>query len=140
MGVFGKTCMSGGFAPDRLDRVTQTIKARSVDSGAIPGAPTLICRQGAVHHLGMSGSIDLARGRAMREDAIFRIYSMTKPITAVALLMLLEEGKIALDDPVHRYIPGFEHLKLYAGGTLAGGFTTTPSPRPMRVVDLLRQT
>ena len=71
--------------------------------GAIPGALTLIWRRGAVAHLSMAGVIDLAREPPMREDAIFRIYSMTKPITSVALLMLLEEGKIALDDPVPRY-------------------------------------
>ena len=76
----------------------------------------------------------------MRADAIFRIYSMTKPITSVALLMLLEQGKVALDDPVHRYIPGFEHLSVYAGGDLARGFDTRPSPRPMKVVDLMRHT
>jgi len=90
--------------------------------------------------LGLSGSIDLARGRAMRADAIFRIYSMTKPITAVALLMLLEQGKVALDDPVHRYIPGFENLRVTAGGNLADGFVTEPSPRPMKIVDLMRHT
>ena len=132
--------MSGGFAPDRLDGISQTIKARYVDTGLIPGALTLVWRRGAVRHLGLSGSIDLARGRAMRADAIFRIYSMTKPITAVALLMLLEQGKVALDDPVHRYIPGFENLRVTAGGNLADGFVTEPSPRPMKIVDLMRHT
>ena len=58
-------------------------------------------------HQSLVGTIDLGRGLAMREDAIFRLYSMTKPVTAVALLMLLEEGRIALDDPVARFIPGF---------------------------------
>jgi len=132
--------MNSGFAPNRLTRISETIKARYVDSGALPGALTLIWRRGAVRHLGMSGAIDLARGRAMREDAIFRIYSMTKPITAVALLMLLEQGRVALDDDVHRFLPGFEHLRLYAGGNLASEFATLPSPRPMKVVDLLRHT
>ena len=63
--------------------------------------------------------IDLARGTPMREDAIFRLYSMTKPVTAVALLMLLEEGRIALDDPVAKFIPGFAELKR-AGGAAPG--------------------
>ena len=58
----------------------------------------------------------------MREDAIFRIYSMTKPVTSVAALMLMEEGKLGLDDFVHRYIPGFEHLAVFGGGNLDGGF------------------
>ena len=61
----------------------------------------------------------------MREDAIFRLYSMTKPVTAVALLMLMEEGKIALDDPVSRFIPGFANLGIFAGGNL-GAFLATP--------------
>ena len=131
--------MNGGFAPDRLDRITAAIAARYIDSGAIPGALTLIWRQGEARYLGMAGSIDLARGKAMRQDAIFRIYSMTKPVTSVALLMLLEEGRIALDDPVHRYIPGFEHLAVFTGGTL-GAFTTAPAARPMKVIDLMRHT
>lgn len=130
--------MSGGFSPERLDRITQTIKARYVDSGAIPGALTLIWRRGEIRHFGLSGAIDLARGKAMRADALFRIYSMTKPVTAVALLMLMEENAVALDDPVHRYIPGFENLRVCTGGNLADGFQSAPSPRPMKVIDLLR--
>ena len=132
--------MSQGFAPDRLDRISRVLKTRYVDSGAIPGALTLIWRRGGIAHLGLSGMIDLERGTAMREDAIFRIYSMTKPITSVALLMLLEEGKIALDDPVHRYIPGFEKLGVFAGGNLANGFMSVPAARPMKVIDLMRNT
>jgi CubicO group peptidase (beta-lactamase class C family) len=84
--------------------------------------------------------MDLERGTPMRPDAIFRIYSMTKPITSVALLMLLEEGKIALDDPVSRYIPGFAKLGVFAGGNLANGFLSAPATRPMKVVDLMRHT
>jgi CubicO group peptidase (beta-lactamase class C family) len=131
--------MTGGFAQDRLDRITAFLKARYIDSGAIPGALTMIWRRGETRYLGMAGSIDLHRGTAMRADAIFRIYSMTKPITSVAALMLLEQGKIALDDPVHRYIPGFEHLAVYAGGEL-GAFTTAPAGRAMKVIDLMRHT
>lgn len=132
--------MSGGFSPQRLERITQTIKTRYVDSGAIPGALTLVWRRGAVHHLGLCGVTDLARGTAMHEDAIFRIYSMTKPVTAVALLMLMEKGLVALDDTVHRFIPGFENLPVITGGTLEDGFQTAPAARPMKVLDLLRHT
>ena len=132
--------MSGGFSPQRLERITQTIKTRYVDSGAIPGALTLVWRRGAVHHLGLCGVTDLARGTAMHEDAIFRIYSMTKPVTAVALLMLMEKGLVALDDPVHRFIPGFENLPVITGGTLEDRFQTAPAARPMKVLDLLRHT
>ncbi len=132
--------MPHGFAPDRLDRISAVLKSRYVDSGVIPGALTLVWRAGQVAHLGMSGHIDLERGTPMREDAIFRIYSMTKPITSVALLMLLEEGKVALDDPVHRYIPRFEHLRVFAGGSLATGFLSGPAGRPMKIIDLMRHT
>src|ERR1700722_9039854 len=132
--------MAHGFDPGRLERIGAILKSRYVDSGVIPGALTLIWRRGAVAHLSLSGLIDLERGAPMREDAIFRIYSMTKPITSVAFLMLLEEGKIALDDPVHRYIPGFEHLPVFAGGDLVHGFETAPASRPMKVIDLMRHT
>jgi CubicO group peptidase (beta-lactamase class C family) len=132
--------MPHGFDPNRLERVGETIKTRYVDPGIIPGALTLIWRRGAVAHLSMSGVIDKERKIAMREDAIFRIYSMTKPITSVAFLMLLEEGKVALDDPVHRYIPGFENLGVFTGGDLANGFQTVPTARPMKIIDLMRHT
>ena len=70
-----------------------------------PAPLTLIWRRGRVAHQSMVGAIDMARDTPMRDDAIFRLYSMTKPVTAVALLMLMEEGRIALDDPVERFIP-----------------------------------
>ena len=128
-----------GFDPVRLQRIGDVITRNYVEKGAIPGALTLIWRGGELVWQGMSGTLDLARRSPMREDAIFRIYSMTKPVTAVAILMLMEEGRIALDDPVSRYIPGFADLGIYAGGTL-GGFLTTPNIKPMKVVDLLRHT
>jgi CubicO group peptidase (beta-lactamase class C family) len=126
-----------GFALGRLQRIQEALARNYVNTGAIPGALTMIWRKGALVFSGVSG--DMKRGVAMREDAIFRIYSMTKPVTAVALLLLVEEGKIALDDPVSRFIPGFADLGVYAGGEL-DSFASTPSPRPMKVVDLLRHT
>ena len=80
--------------------MTERIAHRYVDSGSLPGALTLVWRRGEIAHLGLAGHIDLERGTPMREDAIFRIYSMTKPLTAVGLLMLLEEGRVALDEAV----------------------------------------
>ena len=128
------------FDEGRLERITEVLKTRYVDSGALPGILTLIWRKGALRYQGMAGAIDLERKRPMRQDVLFRIYSMTKPITAVALLMLMEEAKIALTDPVDRYIPGFGGLGVYAGGDLAQGFEKTPCRSPMRVVDLMRHT
>lgn len=130
---------SHGFDPDRLQRLHDVITRTYVESGAIPGALTMVWRKGALAWQSMSGLTDVASQAPMRQDAIFRIFSMTKPITTVALLMLMEEGKIALDDPVSRFIPGFADLRLYAGGLL-GNFLTAPLARPMKVVDLLRHT
>jgi len=130
---------SHGFDPARLQRLHDVIAHNYVESGAIPGALTMIWRRGAIVWSSMAGVTDIASQTRMREDTIFRIYSMTKPVTAVALMMLMEEGKIGLDDPVSRFIPGFGDLRLYAGGLL-GGFLTTPCTRPMKVVDLLRHT
>src|SRR5581483_8259949 len=128
------------FDERRLERITETLTARYVDTGALPGVLTLIWRKGALRHQGMAGAMDLERQRPMRDDALFRIYSMSKPITAVALLMLLEEGRIALTDPVDRYIPGFGALGVYAGGDLAQGFAIKPCQGPMRIIDLMRHT
>jgi CubicO group peptidase (beta-lactamase class C family) len=128
-----------GFDPRRLQRIDEVIARNYVETGAIPGALTMVWRRGELVWRGTSGMIDLGRGLPVREDSIFRLYSMTKPITAVALLMLMEEGQVGLEDPVSRYIPGFADLGVYAGGAL-GDFRTTPSPRPMKVVDLLRHT
>ena len=85
---------SAGFSPEGLARIPRFLE-RQVADGALPGALTLIWRRGTVAHQSLQGLNDLARGTPMREDAIFRIYSMTKPVTLVALLMLLEQGRIA---------------------------------------------
>src|SRR6185312_10465221 len=130
---------SHGFDPNRLQRLHDVIARNYVESGAIPGSLIMIWRQGGLSWLSMSGVTDIASKAPMREDAIFRIYSMTKPITAVALLMLMEQGKIALDDPVSRFIPGFADLGIYAGGTF-GSYQSSPNATPMKVVDLLRHT
>src|SRR6201996_9037085 len=120
-----------GFDPARLQRINDVIARNYVDTGAIPGALTLVWRRGDLVWSGMSGQMDMAKKLAMREDAIFRLYSMTKPVTAVALLMLMEEGKVALDDPVTRFIPGFANLRLADGSAPV---------RAMTVLDLLRHT
>src|SRR5207244_6548300 len=101
---------------------------------------------GQLAQTSMCGHMDIERGRLMREDAIFRIYSMSKPITAVALMMLVEEGLIGLDDAVHSHIPAWQNLAVYASGMpslLADAppsFLTTPVLRPMKVLDLATHT
>ena len=105
-----------GLSASRLARLDEVMKRRYVDSGRLPGLLTMVYRRGELAHTGMSGHMDLERGKPMREDAIFRIYSMSKPITAVALMMLAEEGVIGLDDDVATHIPSWKNLGVYATG------------------------
>jgi CubicO group peptidase (beta-lactamase class C family) len=130
----------------RLARLDEAMKRRYVDGGYLPGFLTHVYRKGHLVHTGLCGRIDLERDRPMREDAIFRIYSMSKPITAVAVMILVEEGLIGLDDAVHSHIPAWKELGVYASGVPSllpdapPGFLTTPALRPMRIVDLLTHT
>jgi CubicO group peptidase (beta-lactamase class C family) len=135
-----------GLSAERLARLDQVMTRRYVDGGDLPGLLTMVYRNGKLAHTGMSGHMDIERGKPMREDAIFRIYSMSKPITSVALMMLVEEGLIGLDDAVSTYIPSWKKLAVYASGMpnlLPGGppqFITTPVERPMKVIDLATHT
>jgi len=128
-----------GLSSERLARIDSHLKGSYVDPGKIAGALTLVCRRGRVAHLSPLGLMDRERGTAMAEDTIFRIYSMTKPITSVALMMLYEHGQFQLDDPVHRWIPEWRNLQVFAGGN-APAFLTEPCRRPMTVRDLLTHT
>ncbi len=135
-----------GMSSARLALLDQVMKRRYVDGGWLPGMLTQIYRKGHLVHTGICGQMDIERGKPMREDAIFRIYSMSKPITAVALMILVEEGLIGLDDTVHGHLPAWKDLGVYASGVpslLAGAapsFITTPALRPMKVVDLATHT
>ena len=135
-----------GMSSARLARLDDVMKRRYVDGGYLPGMLTYVYRKGQLVHTGMCGQMDLERGKPMREDAIFRIYSMSKPITAVALMMLVEEGLLGLDDLVHTHIPAWKDLAVYASGMpslLADAppsYLTTPVLRPMKVVDLATHT
>ncbi len=128
-----------GFSPERLARLDSFITEKYIATGKIPGAQVLIARHGEIAHQFVGGKKDLERGSACEADTIFRIYSMTKPITSVAFMMLVEEGKVALDDPVHRFIPEWKDLAVFSAGGV-GGFQTKPVARPMQMVDLLRHT
>jgi CubicO group peptidase (beta-lactamase class C family) len=129
-----------GFAPDRLARLDAHLAEKYIATRRLPCTLSLIARHGEIAHLGVQGLADVERGIPAREDTIFRIYSMSKPITSVALMMLVEEGKIALDDPVARYIPEWRNLGVFVAGTHKMGFQTRPCTRPMQVIDLLRHT
>ena len=135
-----------GMSSPRLARLDEVMKRRYVDGGYLPGMLTHVYRKGHLIHTSICGHMDIERDKPMREDAIFRIYSMSKPITAVALMMLAEEGLIGLDDAVHSHIPAWKNLGVYASGMpslLADAppsFLTTPVLRPIKVVDLATHT
>jgi CubicO group peptidase (beta-lactamase class C family) len=124
-----------GLSAAKLDEVT-TIVQTMVDKHQTAGAVVLVARRGKVVYLESIGKMDTATGTAMRPDAIFRIYSMTKPITSVAALMLVDDGKLTLDDPVSKHLPEFEGLRVHTGK----GYETVPAAREMTVRDLLRHT
>ena len=128
-----------GLSSARLARLDHFLKTRYVDTGKLAGTLTLVARKGEVVHRSALGLKDRERGTPMTEDTIFRIYSMTKPITSVAFMMLVEEGLVALDDPVHRFIPAWRDLGVFVAG-VPGAFQTRRTSAPMRMIDLMRHT
>ncbi len=130
-----------GVSSDRLQRILDTLQA-DIDTGSVPGAVVLIARRGKIACLEALGYRDREAGAPMAPDTIFRIASMTKPFTSVATMMLAEEGKLLVADPVARYIPEFANLTVAvdSDGTSAQTQTTEPLRREMTVHDLLRHT
>jgi CubicO group peptidase (beta-lactamase class C family) len=145
-----------GLSSERLQRITQMIQRR-IAAGDIAGAVTIVARKGRVAHLNAQGVTDLETKQTMTPAALFRIASMTKPVVGVAIMMMVEEGKLRLNDPVSRYIPEFSNMKVAvaqpaaggrgAGAPAAGGrgaaapappqFYTVPAQREITVKDLL---
>ncbi len=123
----------------QLARIGTHLQQGYIDPARIPGSLTLVARQGQPCYVQALGMRDLERAMPMTEDTIFRIYSMTKPITSLAIMSLYERGLVALNDPVHRYIPGWRKLAVRKGGSWPL-FTTEPCKRPMTVRDLLMHT
>ncbi|MGI9295844.1 MAG: serine hydrolase domain-containing protein, partial [Pseudomonadales bacterium] len=136
-----ETCTPGavGLCPERLQRIALHIDQRYIEAGRIAGALTLVARRGRVAYLNCQGMANVEQQKPVQEDTLFRIYSMTRPITLVGLMMLYEAGHFQLSDPVHRYIPEFRKLRVYASGVYPD-FITTPTARPMRIIDLLTHT
>ena len=130
---------SAGMSTAALNRLEAHLKSRYIDSGRFPGTQVLIYRRGKIVHSTVQGFADLERKVPVKDDTIFRIYSMTKPITSVAFMMPVEEGKVALDEPVAKYVPEWKNLGVFVAGT-APAFLTRPPSRPMLIVDLLRHT
>ncbi|MBF2755369.1 MAG: beta-lactamase family protein [Gammaproteobacteria bacterium AqS3] len=122
--------------PERMRRLDEYLQTRFIDTGKIAGAQVLIAHRGEVGHRSCLGLIDREKQIPVREDHIYRIYSMTKPITSIALLQLFERGLLRLDDPVHRYLPQFRNMRVYRSG-MHPNFETVPAERPITVHDLL---
>jgi CubicO group peptidase (beta-lactamase class C family) len=125
-----------GFIPERLERLT-TIMTRQVAEKKAPGVSMLIARQGKVAYRDFVGALRPG-GPAMTKDAIFRIYSMTKPIVSVAAMMLVEEGRLLITDPISKYLPAFANVKV--GIANGDKLDLAPLKRPITVQDLMRHT
>ena len=129
-----------GFDAGRLARIDRHF-ARYVDDGRLPGWLLLVSRNGGIAHLSTYGRRDIEADLPVELDTRFRIYSMTKPVTSVAAMMLLEEGAFQLKDPVARFVPSFADARVYRGGTaLAATQQTEPVTEPVRVWHLLTHT
>jgi len=133
---------SQGFASERLNRIAPAIKDE-IAKGTVPGAVTLIARNGKVVHFEAHGFLDAAKTKPMARDAVFRAYSMTKPFTSVAAMALVEQGKMSLRDPISNWMPEFKEMKVFNEVRDERGRTSrvaTPAKRPITVHDLLRHT
>lgn len=127
-----------GFDAGRLERIDRHF-ARYVDEQKLAGWLLTISRRGKLAHVASYGQRDKEAGLPVEADTLWRIYSMTKPITSVAAMMLYEEGGFELTDPVYRYIPSFRDARVYAGGSDIS-YRTVPATEPIRIWHLLTHT
>jgi len=123
-----------GFSPSRLARIKPWMQ-NYVDTGKLPGATTLVARHGEIAFCETLGYGDLEKKTPLRHDSILRFYSMTKPITAAAVMMLYEQGLFQLEDPLSRYIPAFKHMQVYQSGS-----SEKPAANPITIHQLLTHT
>jgi CubicO group peptidase (beta-lactamase class C family) len=140
-----------GFSSERLQRINDLLQ-RHITAGSFSGAVTLVARNGRIAHLEAHGLMDIESRKPMQKDAIFQIMSMTKPVVGVSIMMMVEEGKVRLNDPVSKFIPEFKDLKVAVpviGAAPAGGrgaapaeprYYTVPAEREVTIRDLLTHT
>src|SRR2546426_8107637 len=124
-----------GLSSERLERITKWLGSE-IEQNKIPGAVLLIARHGKIAYFEALGKRDPASGARMTRDTIFRIYSMSKPVTTVAALMLVEEGRISLGDPIAKYMPAF--AKMNVGVEKGDALELSPAKAPITVQDLMR--
>jgi CubicO group peptidase (beta-lactamase class C family) len=127
---------AAGMNAAQLDRIRTHLEKRYLEPGKVAGFLPLVYRRGEIVYCEPMGLADIERNKPVAEDTIFRIYSMSKPITSVALMQLYEQGHFQLTDAVHRWIPEFRDLAVYERGAYPN-FFTRPCERPMNVKDLL---
>jgi CubicO group peptidase (beta-lactamase class C family) len=127
-----------GLSGEKLAQVDRWMD-RLVADGKLPGLSVTVTRRGRVAYTRCTGQSDLARGTPMAADTLVRIYSMTKPLTSVAIMMLYEEGRFQLDDPISRFLPYFANQRVFAGGN-RGKMDTVPAARDITFRDLLTHT
>ena len=128
-----------GFQEEKLARIGAHLRENYVEPGKIPGCQVLVSRHGIPAYFESMGLMDRERGKAMRDDTIFRIYSMTKPITSVALMMLWEEGRFQLTDPIHRFIPSWRDQRVWQEG-VGDEMVTRPPLAPPTMQHILSHT
>jgi CubicO group peptidase (beta-lactamase class C family) len=133
------TAESAGMSTERLSRLNAAMK-RLVDDKQVAGLVTLVERHGKIVHVNAVGQLDVRKRDAIQKDSIFRIYSMTKPITGLAMMMLYEEGKWQINDPVSRHIPEFARLKVYTGKNEDGTPKLEDASRSMTMRELMTHT
>tara|TARA_R100000005_G_scaffold43494_1_gene20592 strand:- start:8528 stop:9979 length:1452 start_codon:yes stop_codon:yes gene_type:complete len=127
-----------GLSAEHLSQIDSVFEEK-IGAGEFPGAVFMVARHGKIVHSSALGA-RTEGGEAMTEDTIFRIYSMTKPITSVVALSLIEEGKLDLGAPLHQYLPEFKEMKVATGRSADGTIESEPVARPIRVIDLMRHT
>lgn len=129
-----------GLCSNRLERIPEFFQTNFIDKGKLPCAAVLVARDDKPAYLSLSGKTSMEDdGVPIADDTIYRIYSMTKPVTSVAAMMLFEEGRLRLDDPVAKYIPAFAETKVWDGGTIDQPILRDPD-RAMTVFDLMTHT
>jgi CubicO group peptidase (beta-lactamase class C family) len=136
------TPAESGLSAEKLDKIMQMLRDDAAKN-VVPGAVLLVARHGKVAYFEAAGVLDPGTKAPMKTDAIFRIYSMSKPITTVSAMTLFEQGKLSLNDPVSKYIPAFAHMKVIVQKTDAAGAKSTElvdATRQITIEDLMRHT